>query len=89
MYLDNCAVRSLQKDLIPPAHRPLSVIGEWNVPVAQHRLESFYIIDAKRNMAPFNRVQALLFSESYPEVLLGDVKLRRPVGEEFDLITVP
>ena len=40
-------------------------------------------------MAPFNRVQALLFSESYPEVLLGDVKLRRPVGEEFDLITVP
>src|SRR5690242_5995394 len=88
MHFDDGAVGSLQEDLIPAAHGPASVIGEWNILVPKHRLERLYIIHAKRDVAAFNRVQALLCAESDPEILLRDMKLRGAVGEELDLVAV-
>src|SRR5947207_15640057 len=88
MHLDDGAIRSLQKDLIPAAHRPTSVIGERNVSFAQHRLEGLDVIDAKRDVAALYRVEALLAPESHPKILLSDMKLCRSIREELDLVTV-
>jgi hypothetical protein len=85
VYFDDRAVWVLQEDLIPAADGPNAVVGELNVLFSQHFLECLYVVRAKRNVAAIERIEALLGSECYAEVLRCNMKLGRAVRQKRDL----
>ena len=85
MHLDHVAVGIVEEDLLPAAHRPAAVVGIADALFVEPLLECRDVVGAERDVAALDRIDHLAGAEADAHVLLGEMKLRRPVGDERDI----
>ena len=88
MYLDDVALRVVEKDLVPFGGEGGAVIGKGNAVITEMLLEPLDVVRAKGDMAAFNRVDMSAVSRRHVQIPFGKMHLHAALRGEFDLTVV-
>ena len=89
MYLDDVALRVVEKDLVPFGGEGGAVIGKGNAVITEMLLEPLDVVRAEGDMAAFNRVDMSAVSRRHVQIPFGKMHLHAAFRGEFDLAVVP
>ena len=89
MYLDDVALRVVEKDLVPFGGEGGAVIGKGDAVVAKMLLEPLDVVGAESDMASLDRVDMAAVSRRDVQIPFGKMHLHAAFSGEFDLAVVP